>query len=490
MKQLDKLILRAFAGPFLLTFAIVEFILLMQYMLKYVEDLVGKDLGFWVIAQLLGYFGLLMIPMSLPLAVLLSSLMTFGNLGEHRELTAIKSAGISLLRILRPVGLVAIILTIGAFLFNNYGVPRAALKAYSLMWDARQAKLALDIREKVFYNGLPGYVLKVGKKYPDGSSLGDIMIYDHTSGRGNTTVILADSGFMRTLHDGQYLQLSLFRGQAFVDQADGTVRGAYGGFVRQAFDRNQITFSLASFKLDRTKEELFAEDRMMKDVHELRTTTDSLRRHARKEYARVTTTIDPFYTNIRLPITRDGRPYPRRRAADSLARIAANLKLPAPALHPLTLRDVESATNVARNVRSYLGSAQEQLTTLVRQGNVWEVEYWNKFTQALAVFTMFLIGAPLGAIIKKGGLGVPVLLSIVFFILYYVISLTGLKWGREGVMAPAIGMWLSNAILLPIGLFFLFQARRDSSVLEIDLWGKLARLFRKRGAAPVGSVVG
>ncbi len=446
----------------------------------------GKDLGVLVIMQLLSYFALLMIPMALPLAVLLSSLMTFGNLGEHRELTAIKSAGISLLRILRPVGLVALLLTVGAFLFNNYGAPKAALKAYSLMWDARQQKLALDIRENVFYYGLDGYVIKAGRKYPDGSSLGNLMIYDHRSGRGNTTVILADSGRMELLYGGQYLRLTLFRGQAFVDQADGTVRGANAGFVRQAFGRNQITFSLASFKLDRTKEELFAQNRMMKSTSELVTTTDSLRRAAVRERSRVTMALDPFYTNLRLPLDPAATGlYPRRRAADSIARHAATLVVSPTRLHPLTDRDLESALNVARNVRAYLGSTRERIAFTVREANSWEVEFWNKYAQSLAVFTMFLIGAPLGAIIKKGGLGVPVLLSIVFFIFYYVVSLSGLKWGRESVLPVPVGMWLSNAILLPIGLFFLFQARRDSSVLEVNFWsGALrwvkARLTRRR----------
>ena len=488
MKQLDRLILRAFAGPFLLTFAIVEFILLMQYMLKYVEDLVGKDLGVLVIAQLLGYFALLMIPMALPLAVLLSSLMTFGNLGEHRELTAIKSAGISLLRILRPVGLVVIVLTIGAFLFNNYGAPRAALKAYSLMWDARQQKLALDIRENVFYYGLDGYVIKAGRKYPDGSTLGNLMIYDHRSGRGNTTVILADSGRMELLYGGQYLRLTLFRGQAFVDQADGSVRGANAGFVRQAFGRNQITFSLASFKLDRTKEELFAQNRMMKSTPELVATTDSLRRAVAYDRDRITLALDPFYTNLRLPLDSAAvGPYPRRRAADSVAHHAATLAVTDARLRPLTDRDLESALNGARNVRAYLGSTRERIAFTVREANSWEVEFWNKYAQSLAVFTMFLIGAPLGAIIKKGGLGVPVLLSIVFFIFYYVVSLSGLKWGRESVLPVPVGMWLSNAILLPIGLFFLFQARRDSSVLEVAFWSGAVQWVKQRFRRRVGA---
>lgn len=473
MKQLDKLILRAFAGPFALTFAIVEFILLLQYMLKYVDELVGKDLGAWVIAQLLFYFGLVMVPMSLPLAVLLSSLMTFGNLGEHRELTAIKAAGIALGRILTPVAVVSAGLALAAFLFNNLVVPRAALKAYSLMWDARQAKLALDVREGVFYHGLPGYVLKVGRKYPDSNSLGNVMIYDHTAGRGDATVILADSGVMETLYGQQYLRLTLFRGRAYLDQSGSSqVRGAYGAFVRQSFARNQITFSLSSFKLDRTKEELFAENRMMKTIPQLRVVTDSLKRQARVERRRVTYALDPFYLSLRLPLDTTSSPgavpYMRRRMADSLARQAARLDISGRSLRPLAARDVQSATNQARNIRAYLDSYRERIAFATREGNSWEIEIWRKFAQSVAVFVMFLIGAPLGAIIKKGGLGVPVLLSIMFFIFFYVLSLSGEKWGRESVLAVPVGMWLPVAALLPFGIWFLLQARRDANLFELN----------------------
>ena len=197
IKKLDKLILQAFAGPFLLTFAVVEFIFLTQTILKYLDDIVGKDLGTAVLLQLLFYFSVLIVPISLPLAVLLSSLMTYGNLGEHHELTAIKASGVALTRILRPVWAVSLLLAGAAFWFNEHIVPRANLSAYSLLWDVRQKKLALDIREGVFYNGIPGYTIKVNKKVgPEKDILMGIMIYDHTQKSGNATVMLADSGRM------------------------------------------------------------------------------------------------------------------------------------------------------------------------------------------------------------------------------------------------------------------------------------------------------
>ncbi|WP_262922247.1 LptF/LptG family permease [Hymenobacter sp. 5414T-23] len=203
MKKLDKLILKAFVGPFMLTFAVVQFIFLMQFMMKYMDDLVGKDLGLGVILQLLFFFSVLIVPISLPLAVLLSSLMTFGTLGEHHELTAIKTSGISLTRILQPVLVASLLLAGGAFWFNNTIVPMANLEAYSLLWDVRQQKLALDIREGVFYNGIPGYTIKVNQKLgKNGDLLKGVMIYDHTQSSGSMRVILADSGKMFTRFGG------------------------------------------------------------------------------------------------------------------------------------------------------------------------------------------------------------------------------------------------------------------------------------------------
>src|SRR5690606_1003316 len=256
MKKLDKLILSSFIGPFFLTLAVAEFILLTQYMLKYLDDLVGKDLGMAVIAELLMYFSMNMLPVALPLAVLLSSLMTFGNLGEHMELTAIKTSGISLVRTLLPIFVFAVFISLFAFYFNNNIVPKANLKAYSLLWDIRQKKPSLDLREGSFYNGIPGYSIKVGKKYGDGQTLGDVIIYDHTQGRGNTAVILADSGIMETVLNEPYLSIKLFRGKTLAEEAVDNLRYNATPFERQSFDENRLMFNLSSFNLARTREEL------------------------------------------------------------------------------------------------------------------------------------------------------------------------------------------------------------------------------------------
>ena len=464
LKKLDKLILKAFAGPFLLTFAVVQFILLTHTLLKYLDDIIGKDLGTAVLLQLLFYFSVLIVPVSLPLAVLLSSLMTYGNLGEHHELTAIKASGIALTRILRPVLLLTTVLAIGAFWFNENIVPKANLNAYSLLWDVRQQKLALDIREGVFYSGIPGYTIKVDKKTgANGDHLHGVMIYDHTQKSGNSTVMLADSGRMFTRFNGGYLGLELFHGNSYVEQPDASDR-AGASFIRQGFDHNMVTFSLASFGLGHTQKELFSTNRMMLNLGQLREATDSVQRKLHQEEQLVPRQMNTYYTYARFDTT--------GQAANHKAEA---LQVPAAKLAPVTNTILEQAQNRARNLLAFTSSTADRLNEYARNSALFRIEVYRKYTQSVAVLLMFLIGAPLGSIIKKGGLGVPILISILFFIIYYVLSIMGEKYGRAFVMPVGVGMWMSNLVLLPAGLFFLYQAYNDSGLLELDFWRRLPR---------------
>ncbi|CAN5883702.1 LptF/LptG family permease [soil metagenome] len=465
MKKLDKLILKSFFGPFLLTFAVVVFLLLMPMMLKYLDALIGKGLGFEVIAELLFYFSLNLTPIALPLAILLSSLMTFGTLGEHHELTAIKTSGISLLRILRPVFLVSVVITVIAFLFNNNIVPKANLQGYSLMWDIRQKKPTLDLKEGAFYNGLPGHSIKVAKKFDDEQTLKGIMIYDHTSGRGNTAVILADSGKMYMTMNEQYLVLELFDGKTFVEDVNGNQSN--DGFGRQSFKQNKLMLNLSSFNMDRTNVELFAENKMMKNISQLRTITDSLERQHEREVGYVPVSISPYYNHFRGEAKEVPQDSVIRARFDSLT------------LDLSSSRYLNQATDYARNIKSFTATSSERLMVTVREARNFEIEMYKKYTQSFACLVMFLIGAPLGAIIKKGGLGMPVIISIIFFIILYILSILGEKWGREGLLPVAVGMWAANAILVPVGLFFLYQARNDSNLLEGDFWRKFVLKLRK-----------
>ncbi|MBW8050293.1 MAG: YjgP/YjgQ family permease [Cytophagales bacterium] len=524
MKKIDKLVLRAFIGPFSITFVVVVFILLIQYMLKYIEDFVGKDLGFTVFAELLFYFSLNMTPVALPLAILLSTLMTFGNLAEHNELTAIKGAGISLIRALFPIFIVVLILTFGIFYFNDYIVPKANLKAYSLLFDIRQKKPTLNFKEGAFYNGLPGYSIKVSKKFPGGNALKGVMIYDHTSGRGNTNVILADSGYTYTIYNDRYLVLELFNGKSFNEIHEQNVAQPQQ-FVRNQFRQSKLIFSLASFDLERTKEELFKGNRMMNNISELNTYVDSSRREYDKLETKLSKNIAAYYHYLFSPLdsaknestyikikstdrrfrdrqagkyqtgftpsdtfSRPGRQVAGRFHQSSKLKAALNKTstdasrsghpeqpVPGTRENPHILK---KATNQARGVKSYIKANRQRLKNIDRDANYFEIEKWRKYTQSVACIIFFLIGAPLGAIIKKGGLGVPAIISIMFFMIFYVLSIIGEKWAKEGIILIPYGMWAADFILLPIGLFFLRQAKNDSRLFQTDAWAVLWQKIR------------
>jgi len=530
MKKIDKLILGAFVGPFSITFVVVVFILLTQYMLKYIEDFIGKGLGFPIFVELLFYFALNMTTIALPLAVLLSSLMTFGNLAEHNELTAIKGAGVSLPRALLPIFIVVLILTGGIFMFNDQVLPKVNLKAYSLLYDIRQKKPSLNFKEGTFYNGLPGYSIKVSKKFPGGRSLKGVMIYDHTSGRANSNLILADSGYTYTIYNDRYLILELFNGKSYNEIYDQNDPKALQ-YVRNNFKKCKLIFSLASFNLERTKEELFKGNRMMNNIQELNEYVDSSRNEYYMLIERLSKSIRAYYTYFSdtshfhaMPLTENTADfsssrnilplrYPqyartslrsRQDTKFTLSNPVENEAIPQgkqsflitsknshedPKAQSYTIAVIAEdaakkmqillkATNQARGIKSFTLSNKQRLKSIDRDANNYEIEIYRKYTQSIACIIFFMIGAPLGAIIKKGGLGIPVIISILFFIIFYVLSIIGEKWAKEGIVLIPYGMWAADLILLPIGLFLIRQAKNDSRLLDIDAWAVLWQKIR------------
>ncbi len=446
-------------------------------MLKYFEDLVGKNLGFTVFTELLFYFSLNTVPIALPLAILLSSLMTFGNLGEHHELTAIKSSGISLLRVMRPMFVVAILLSIAAFFFNNNIVPRANLRAYSLLYDITHTKTTFNIKEGAFYYGIPNYTIKVNKKYPDGRTIKDVMIYDHSDGRGNTKVILADSGKMYMIYDDNYLVLELFNGENYAEILDNNVNAKE--FVTNKFYKSKLVFNLSTFNFSRTDISLFASNKWMRNIGELHSDIDSMGREIGYTKNGLKTNLPTYYSYAFRPDT----------AWASAQKLGIGAWLTKQKTYDQAQkREVLSlAANQARNVKSLSQSYSERIANSMRDIDIFNIEVMRKYTQAAACLVFFLIGAPLGAIIKKGGFGVPVLISIVFFIIFYVISITGEKWAKENLVEVHYGMWTANFILLLVGFVFLRQARNDSALFETDFyavaWGKFKRLFARKQEA-------
>ncbi|MEM6736161.1 MAG: LptF/LptG family permease [Bacteroidota bacterium] len=559
--------LKSFIGPFILTTGVATFILLIQYLLKYFDDLVGKNLGFSVFGELLFYFSLNMLQNAIPLGVLVASLMTFGNLGEHFELTAIKSAGISLVRTLRPIFLLVCLVSIGVFFFNNNIIPAANLKAYSLLYDIKQTKPALDIKAGAFYNGIPDYSIKVKEKFPDGKTLKDIIIYDHTEGRGNKTVILADSSLMYTIMDERYLKLELFDGHYYSEKAKSGSQ--VDEFYRTEFEKMDLVFNLASFDLKRRNEELFQNNRQMKNLTELTHDVDSFKNEMVKQRTSFILNTQRYF-NYHLqnkrkileenqPLKKDSmaldsttKSYQKKyvqsatmfplnlilliikqnqkdtlkkdlqpkqvienedeivlkskpikaSAIDSLKRDAntyTKLILEEVDVDTLTFSNLRkylvlqkvkekmifnNALNKARNVKANISSTKSRVYNLQKNVNLYTLERDKKYAMSLACIIMFMIGAPLGAIIKKGGLGVPVIIAILFFIIYYIIGSIGKQQTKELQMDPYTSAWMANAVLLPFGFFFLRQARIDARLFDIDIYNiwieKLRAKFAKK----------
>lgn len=487
MKKLDKLVLMSFWGPFFLTLAVVIFIFLMRLMMFYVDEFVSKDIDLVTFGKVIMYFSLNTIPIALPLAVLLSSLMTFGNLGEFFELTALKSAGISITRILRPVLVLALIISVFSFWYNNKVAPWANLKGFSLLWDIKSAKATLNLKEGIFYNDLPGYSIKVDKKMPDGVTLRGMVIYKHAESgleTGNREIILADSGRMYTTPDKQYLIFELYNGNDYQEYSDkGSVSYASSNpeseaakFMRNAFQHYKLIVSLSSFGLKRTDEQQFQYHEYMKNLGELAVLTDSLKRELKSSRINTGSTSRQYFTYQFKPVAPPtaARPVRQGRWVDSL------LRKPLPARSKGEVEDMALAQ--AKNMLSYAESNQTYLRDREKTYFRYELEKHHKFTQAVSCFIMFLIGAPLGAIIKKGGFGVPVLVSILFFILLYVLTLTGDKYAKEGLVWVPAGAWMANAVLLPVGIYLMGKARSDSRLFDKDIyiiwWDRLRRKWK------------
>lgn len=473
LKKTDKLIIQSFFGLFLLAFSIVLFILLLVFMQRYFEDLVGKDLGIALISKLFFYFSLTLIPQALPLSVLLSSLMAFGSLGENYELVALKSLGIPLTRLFVPIGFIAVFISAFSFLFSNYTIPEVNLKAYSLMYDVRQKKPTLDFTEGAFYNGIPGWSIRVGEKAADGIHLKDLMIYDHTQNRGNLNLITAKRGTMEMVHNDQYLLMNLQRGYKFTEQKT-YKNGGRGveGFIREDFDSASFMFSLADFGLQETPEELFKGNRHMKNVTQLQEHADSLFSLAKQRLETSQSSTKGYYDYQFSDKYKQFKHVKLDSTKESIIDITqGKYTIKGQKLSPNMLKSMfERAVNKSRSIRNIVIGHQEQMTNHEREARRALYYKQQKFTLSISCFLMFLIGAPLGAIIKKGGLGTPVLISIMFFVFYYVMDSVGSKWSRQGVASVITAAWLGNWILLSIGAVLLNQARRDSRLFETDVY--------------------
>jgi lipopolysaccharide export system permease protein len=459
----------------------------MQFLWKYIDDLVGKGLEFHIITELLLYTAASLVPMAIPLAVLLASLMNMGSLGENYELIALKAAGISLQRIMRPLIILSFFIASLAFLFANNVMPITNLKMRSLLYDIQQQRPELQIREGVFYNGIENYSIYIGKKDYKSNLLKNIKIYDHTERRGNTTVTLADSGYMRITADKKYLLLTLYSGFRYTDvvRERPQYRQNTYPFRRDKFEKETIHIELSGFGLKRTDEDLFKQNYQMLNLKQLSYFADSLYKDVdlRSDNLRSTLKSSTIFQND--PARLSNIPLPD---SSLLPKKPLSLKFDSLfASQTLTEKqsNISMALSTARDSKSYIMSSFMNNDDTIRRARKYQIEWQRKFTLSVACFIFFFIGAPLGAIIRKGGLGMPAVVSVGFFVLYYMISISGEKFAREGVLSPFLGMWLSALILLPLGIFLTYKATTDSAILNMDTYSnffkKIRKLFSKTG---------
>ena len=463
MKKLHKLIITSYLGPFVMTFFISLFILLMQFLWKYIDDLVGKGLEWHVIAELMFYASASLVSLALPLSVLISSIMTMGSLGEHYELVALRSAGISLGRVMLPLIVFSIAVSGLAFYFSNNLLPIANLKMGTLLYDIRHKKPTLDLRPGVFYKGIDNYSIRVGAKGKDEISLYNVLIYDHTENKGNNKVIVADSGRMEFEGD-RYLLLTLYNGNSYEQQDNRSREERTYPHMRNEFQKEVIRFDMAEFNMQRSNEDIFKDNYKMQSLGQLVENIDTLNVSLAERKLN-------FYDNI-------------KRNFSALKTDTSGI-VPKPVSYgksvltifdqPQHARIVEASLNMARSTRSYTHSAKDDIEARTLRVSRYWIEVHRKFTLSIACLILFFIGAPLGAIIRKGGLGLPTVFSIVFFLIYYLLSITGEKFAKEGLWTVAEGMWLSSFVLFPVGLFLTYKATTDSKLFE---WDSYLRPFK------------
>jgi len=525
MKKLHKYLLLSYLGPFVMTFFIALFIILMQFLWKYIDDLVGKGLDWHIILKLLYYASATFVPLALPLAILLSSLMTFGNLGEHFELVSLKSSGISLQKFMKPLIILSVIISLLAFYFSNNILPIANLKMGALLFDVREQKPALNIKEGVFYKGIENYVIKVGKKEKDGITIHNVHIYDHSQRLGNINVTYAKSGRMEMTPDEKYLVFTLFDGFNYSEKVDGKHITGVRPFQRISFDEQIRKFDLSSFAMTRTNEEFFKDNYQMLNLKQLELAIDSLEANLNNKFEEHTESLMRRFYFLNVYTQRDSiknifgedasenqsflklkethdtveemslKNLLRKQMPDNMADNlnADSDSLDVAEIDTLIIRSnilevfgkneqqriLDGAIQSARNNKDYVYFANEDRIGRQRVINRHNIEWHRKFTLSFACFILFFIGAPLGAIIRKGGFGLPVVISVMFFIIYHVLSMTGEKFVRQGALPAYEGMWIATLVLFPIGIFLTVKATTDSPILDTDTYVKLLKRIKR-----------
>jgi lipopolysaccharide export system permease protein len=478
IKTVDKLILKSYLGPMVASFFIVLFVLMMNFLWKYIDELVGKGLGLGMIIEFIFYGTTFMIAMGFPLATLFAAIMTMGNLGENYELLALKSAGVSLPRIIFSLFIVTLGMATASFFVSNNLVPYSQKKIYALMYDVKEQKQKIEFKDEQFFNGVENISIRVERQDPVTGLLKGLLIYD-TGGQnaGDMTVTVADSGYIRLTDDRRFLDVTLFggenyqftRGRNWYD--DNTLNST-------SFTEQRSLELTPGYDFNRTDENLFGNNASTKNVTQLRVDIDSLNREVNTA---TTKTYRPLLYNHLCPRdtrvvtpTRDARlSLAERRHAlltDSIAHLSDMQK------DRLYSQALQAATSSKNDIGFDEMTAKDALNQLYRA----EIEWHKKWSLPVAVIVFFLIGAPLGAIIRKGGLGMPIIISVAFFVLYYVIYITGEKLAKEGTWPAFWGGWIPTLVLAPVAVYLTYKATNDSGLLNTEWYIIQYQKLKKR----------
>ena len=471
----------------------------MQTLWKYLEDLVGKGLGVSVIMEFIFYFAIHLIPLALPLAILLSSIMTFGNLGERYELVAVKSAGISLLRAMRPLFVFSIFLAIAAFYTSNYFIPKANLSWGALLYDVTNKKPALNIGENVFYKDIDGYAIRVGTKHSDGQTIEDILIYVYERRKkGNNNILVAEKGKMYITDDERFMILELQNGVRYQEVVEDKAYKERMQHNTMKFKNYEMAIDLSELQFSRTKKELFKEDHRMLNVAELNSKIDSLDEIIVQKGSNLSRYLEPYFNipsdTIQLESSdveariqelmarakTKRKPTSRKdtntRALPAMALSSANRTKKALDREELLGKAVQNVQNMGRISRNNRVDAKDNHELKAK----YQAEWHKKYTLAVSCILLFFVGAPLGAIIRKGGFGLPLVVSILIFILYYIINVFGEKLVKQGQLDAFSGMWLSTMILFPLAIFLTYKASTDSKLFDADFYQRLFKFFKRK----------
>lgn len=492
-RKLDNLIIKAFIGPFIATFFITLMVLVMQFFWLWIDDFVGKGLGADIVLKFIWYQSAVLIPLALPLAILLSSLMTFGNLGESFELVAIKSAGISLLRFMRPLFVISCFIGFAAFLFSNHVIPVAYLKSRTLLSDIVYAKPAFDLKEGVFYDKIGGFVIKIGKKEANDSIIRDVIVYEQNNTLQDN-FIMAKSGIMRVSDDSRFLEFNLRDGWHYQERGDNNYGNAtpHTDYIRMGFKEYRKKFDLSSFQIFFTADSNNRNNERVYSIRQLNIAIDSIRKENNKIrtqlYAGIYTGLTFINNNDTFERIKPDTLNRTRKQPDSLAKIALarndslfNIAQSMKDLIPDSARTqvYQRSQSQVSAITASFSTTQQVLKDKERAYRKHKIEWHRKIVLSLACVVLFMIGAPLGSIIRKGGLGAPMIAAIAFFMLFYFSNTMGEKMAKEGTVSPFVGMWMAVFILVPIGLFLTYKAMHDSQLFNKEWYHRVTKSIKK-----------